>query len=96
MRDDETHHLYYKWFYPFMCITNLLLRCGWCLSLTQWSVQIDILSTCVACSEILRRGLWNLLRLENEHLNNVGEFRASSYRTFEKDRPATPVAVTEG
>ncbi|XP_006338427.1 phosphate transporter PHO1 homolog 3-like [Solanum tuberosum] len=31
----------------------------------------------VACLEILRRGLWNFFRLENEHLNNVGKYRAS-------------------
>ncbi|XP_055806500.1 phosphate transporter PHO1 homolog 3-like [Solanum dulcamara] len=30
----------------------------------------------VACLEILRRGLWNFFRLENEHLNNVGKYRA--------------------
>ncbi len=24
----------------------------------------------------LRRVIWNLIRMENEHLNNVGEFRA--------------------
>mmetsp|Transcript_107512 Transcript_107512/g.312695 ORF Transcript_107512/g.312695 Transcript_107512/m.312695 type:complete len:260 (-) Transcript_107512:169-948(-) len=87
MRRDKDRHLYYEWFYPFMCVVNLALRCGWCLSLTQWSIQTHILSTCVACSEVLRRGLWNLLRLENEHLNNAGNFRASSYRMSEKDRP---------
>jgi hypothetical protein len=26
--------------------------------------------------EITRRGVWNTIRIENEHLNNVGEFRA--------------------
>ncbi|XP_049346633.1 phosphate transporter PHO1 homolog 9-like isoform X1 [Solanum verrucosum] len=31
----------------------------------------------VACLEILRRGIWNFFRLENEHLNNVGKYRAS-------------------
>ncbi|XP_055805296.1 phosphate transporter PHO1 homolog 9-like [Solanum dulcamara] len=31
----------------------------------------------VACLEILRRGLWNFFRLENEHLNNVGKYRVS-------------------
>ncbi|KAM3286502.1 phosphate transporter PHO1 3 [Capsicum chacoense] len=30
----------------------------------------------VACLEILRRGIWNFFRLENEHLNNVGKYRA--------------------
>ncbi|KAK1401322.1 hypothetical protein POM88_000927 [Heracleum sosnowskyi] len=26
--------------------------------------------------EIIRRGIWNFFRLENEHLNNVGKYRA--------------------
>lgn len=30
----------------------------------------------VASLEILRRGIWNFFRLENEHLNNVGKYRA--------------------
>lgn len=30
----------------------------------------------VASLEIIRRGIWNFFRLENEHLNNVGKFRA--------------------
>ncbi|OIS99170.1 PREDICTED: phosphate transporter PHO1 homolog 9-like [Nicotiana attenuata] len=30
----------------------------------------------VASLEIFRRGLWNFFRLENEHLNNVGKYRA--------------------
>jgi hypothetical protein len=29
-----------------------------------------------AALEVIRRGLWNFYRLENEHLNNVGNFRA--------------------
>lgn len=31
----------------------------------------------IALSEVLRRGLWTLFRVENEHCNNVGRFRAS-------------------
>jgi hypothetical protein len=30
----------------------------------------------LAALEIIRRGIWNFFRLENEHLNNVGKFRA--------------------
>ncbi|KAK6152597.1 hypothetical protein DH2020_012236 [Rehmannia glutinosa] len=30
----------------------------------------------VASLEILRRGIWNFFRLENEHFNNVGKYRA--------------------
>jgi hypothetical protein len=31
----------------------------------------------IGLSEVLRRGLWTLFRVENEHCNNVGRFRAS-------------------
>jgi len=31
----------------------------------------------VAFSEVSRRGMWTLFRVENEHCNNVGRFRAS-------------------
>lgn len=31
----------------------------------------------IALTEVLRRGLWTLFRVENEHCNNVGRFRAS-------------------
>lgn len=30
----------------------------------------------LASLEVIRRGHWNFYRLENEHLNNVGKFRA--------------------
>ncbi|XVE91532.1 hypothetical protein REPUB_Repub01dG0017800 [Reevesia pubescens] len=32
--------------------------------------------TIVASLEIIRRGMWNFFRLENEHLNDVGRYRA--------------------
>ena len=31
----------------------------------------------IALSEVLRRGMWTLFRVENEHCNNVGRYRAS-------------------
>ena len=31
----------------------------------------------IGLSEVLRRGLWTLFRVENEHCNNVGRYRAS-------------------
>ncbi|KAI3776965.1 hypothetical protein L1987_46758 [Smallanthus sonchifolius] len=39
-------------------------------------LHANALIALVACLEIIRRGLWNFFRLENEHLNNVGKFRA--------------------
>ncbi|KAK7400898.1 hypothetical protein VNO78_12207 [Psophocarpus tetragonolobus] len=34
------------------------------------------MTSIVASLEIIRRGIWNFFRLENEHLTNVGKFRA--------------------
>ncbi|GMY13725.1 phosphate transporter PHO1 homolog 9 isoform X1 [Fagus crenata] len=61
-------------------VLNVLLRLAWMQSVLgfreapfldrQASVAI------VACLEILRHGIWNFFRLENEHLNNVGKYRA--------------------
>lgn len=36
-----------------------------------------ILAFVVSLSEVCRRGLWTLFRVENEHCTNVGRFRAS-------------------
>ncbi|XP_073130341.1 phosphate transporter PHO1 homolog 9-like isoform X3 [Henckelia pumila] len=35
-----------------------------------------VMITLVACLEILRRGIWNFFRLENEHFDNVEKYRA--------------------
>ena len=35
-----------------------------------------ILTTIFGLLELFRRFVWNFFRLENEHLNNCGEFRA--------------------
>lgn len=36
-----------------------------------------VLSFVVSLSEVCRRGIWSLFRVENEHCTNVGRFRAS-------------------
>lgn len=36
----------------------------------------DIMVTILAPLEVFRRFIWNFFRLENEHLNNCGKFRA--------------------
>ncbi|MCO5580861.1 hypothetical protein L7F22_034734 [Adiantum nelumboides] len=59
---------------------NILLRLAWIVSLTHLHfvgtpdhLLFDFL---LASLEVIRRGHWNFYRLENEHLNNVGKFRA--------------------
>ncbi|CAF4692238.1 unnamed protein product, partial [Rotaria magnacalcarata] len=36
----------------------------------------DVIGFIFGLIEIFRRFIWNYFRLENEHLNNCGEFRA--------------------
>ncbi|XP_071947796.1 xenotropic and polytropic retrovirus receptor 1 homolog [Antedon mediterranea] len=67
--------------YYFAMFEDFILRFAWTLALTmsiKGSLQPygDILITVLAILEVFRRFVWNFYRLENEHLNNCGEFRA--------------------
>ncbi|EPS61996.1 hypothetical protein M569_12798, partial [Genlisea aurea] len=42
----------------------------------QGMFEYDLIEFLFASLEVIRRGHWNYYRLENEHLNNVGKFRA--------------------
>lgn len=39
-------------------------------------VSSDLLTSILSPLEVFRRFVWNFFRLENEHLNNCGKFRA--------------------
>lgn len=39
-------------------------------------VEGDVMVTLLCPLEVFRRFMWNFFRLENEHLNNCGKFRA--------------------
>ncbi|KAK6913291.1 EXS, C-terminal [Dillenia turbinata] len=61
-------------------VLNVLLRFAWMQSVlgfreTQF-LHRTAMSAIFACLEIIRRGIWNFFRLENEHLNNVGKYTA--------------------
>lgn len=58
---------------------NVLLRAAWMQLVLEFQVPgltKTAISTTITCLEIIRRGIWNFFRLENEHLNNVGKYRA--------------------
>ncbi|CAD7077330.1 unnamed protein product [Hermetia illucens] len=66
-------------FYYFAIIEDLVLRFIWMLSfcLTEMKfISGDIMTSLTAPLEVFRRFVWNFFRLENEHLNNCGKFRA--------------------
>ncbi|KAK4780877.1 hypothetical protein SAY87_016983 [Trapa incisa] len=58
---------------------NLVLRLAWLQTVLHYnfgSVDYRVTGLFLAALEVIRRGLWNFYRLENEHLNNAGKFRA--------------------
>ncbi|CAA0825593.1 Phosphate transporter PHO1 homolog 3 [Striga hermonthica] len=60
-------------------VLNVILRLAWMqtvMNVTVFSLHRQTMITIVASLEIIRRGIWNFFRLENEHLNNVGKYRA--------------------
>ncbi|CAK9316731.1 unnamed protein product [Citrullus colocynthis] len=60
-------------------VLNVLLRFAWLQTVLDFQfsfLHTQGLITIVASLEIIRRGIWNFFRLENEHLNNVGKYRA--------------------
>ncbi|KAJ0095394.1 hypothetical protein Patl1_16793 [Pistacia atlantica] len=60
-------------------LLNVLLRFAWIQTVVKFDFDFmhrNTLIAIVACLEIIRRGIWNFFRLENEHLNNVGKYRA--------------------
>jgi hypothetical protein len=73
------------WYYVAM-VQNFLLRFTWVpmifinnylgsqISVSKSGFWVDLLSGSL---EIFRRCVWNIFRLENEHLNNVEEYRAT-------------------
>lgn len=66
-------------FYYFAIIEDLVLRFVWALSfyLTETGyVTSDLITSVLSPLEVFRRFVWNFFRLENEHLNNCGKFRA--------------------
>jgi hypothetical protein len=79
------------WYYAAMAI-DPILRFNWVMYLVI-PLQLQhsaITSFCVSLSEIFRRGMWSLFRVENEHCTNVGRFRASRDVPLPYDVPPSP------
>ncbi|KAJ8279658.1 hypothetical protein COCON_G00067240 [Conger conger] len=70
-----------KAYYYCAIVEDVILRFAWTIQLSLTTMKVfpsiaDILATILAPLEVFRRFVWNFFRLENEHLNNCGEFRA--------------------
>nr|KAJ3421172.1 Xenotropic and polytropic retrovirus receptor 1 [Polyrhizophydium stewartii] len=72
--------IYPKWVYFSAMGANAVLRLGWVFLLapSYWSIVTDyrFIVYGVALLEVFRRFFWAIIRMENEHSNNVGRFRA--------------------
>ena len=68
------------WYYLAM-VQDVALRFFWVILISlRWSLnltesQLIWVPTIFSVFEIWRRSIWNFFRLENEHLNNCGDFR---------------------
>lgn len=67
------------WWYYGAMIIDPILRFNWIFYvIVPGQLQTSaLLSFCVAFSEVCRRGIWTIFRVENEHCTNVERFRAS-------------------
>uniref|UniRef100_A0A673X425 Xenotropic and polytropic retrovirus receptor 1a n=1 Tax=Salmo trutta TaxID=8032 RepID=A0A673X425_SALTR len=70
-----------KAYYYCAIIEDVILRFAWTIQISLTTMTNipsvgDIVGTVLAPLEVFRRFVWNFFRLENEHLNNCGEFRA--------------------
>lgn len=66
-------------FYYFAIAEDFFLRYVWMLGFAMTELKFisgDLLTSILAPLEVFRRFVWNFFRLENEHLNNCGKFRA--------------------
>ncbi|XP_040150932.1 xenotropic and polytropic retrovirus receptor 1 isoform X1 [Anopheles arabiensis] len=77
LRDEVVYSS--NWFYYFAIVEDLILRFGWTLSMSlieMGYIDREIIVSILSPLEVFRRFIWNYFRLENEHLNNCGNFRA--------------------
>ncbi|OCK76386.1 EXS-domain-containing protein [Lepidopterella palustris CBS 459.81] len=84
------------WMYYVAMVVDPILRFNW-IFYAIYPLELQqpaILSFVVAFSEVCRRGMWTLFRVENEHCTNVGRFRASRDIPLPYDLPSTKISPT--
>ena len=82
LRDELIYgHGAQNWIYYLAVIEDSILRFAWVghffLKTTVWTTSTGhaVLTTIFGLLEIFRRFVWNFFRLENEHLNDAGDFQ---------------------
>ncbi|KAL7925552.1 EXS domain-containing protein [Trichoderma austrokoningii] len=71
--------LKYRWIYYVIMVVDPILRFAWIFYaiFTHDLQHSTIVSFMVSFAEVFRRGIWSLLRVENEHCANVAQYKAS-------------------
>lgn len=94
------NHLAYrrKWIYWAAIVFNTILRHQWIFYaiFTEDLQHSASMSFFVGLAEVIRRGVWTLFRVENEHTNNVASFRASRDIPLPYSIPQSPKMPEEG
>lgn len=73
------HFFLYQWIYYFAAIEDFVIRFRFLITvplIEMGLVDPETMIWIFAPLEVFRRFMWNFFRLENEHLNNCGNFRA--------------------
>ncbi|KAI5461447.1 EXS family-domain-containing protein [Mariannaea sp. PMI_226] len=68
-----------RWLYYFIMVVDPILRFAWVFYaiFTHNPQHSTIVSFMIALLEVVRRGMWALFRVENEHCANVSQYKAS-------------------
>jgi len=97
LRDNLAYKQY--WLYYLAIFIDPILRFNW-IFYAIYGNELQhsaILSFIVSLSEVFRRGLWTIFRVENEHCTNVGRFRASRDIPLPFEcRDYTPAVIESG
>ncbi|KAI1113713.1 EXS family-domain-containing protein [Nemania sp. NC0429] len=90
--------LKHRWMYYAIMVIDPILRFGWIFyAIFTHDIQHStITSFLVSLSEVVRRGMWALLRVENEHCSNVAQYKASRDIPLPYDLPSEPLIDRTG
>eukprot|EP00727_Mastigamoeba_balamuthi_P008795 m51a1_g4538 hypothetical protein (685) ;mRNA; r:40024-43008 len=94
LRDNLQYR--HKWIYYVCMALNLVLRMCWTLTISPEFFKIgrrmstDAFTTILSILEIARRGMWNIIRVEKEHLENCTHHTATRNIRLPLDTSSTP------
>lgn len=86
------------WVYYAAMVMNIVIRFNWIFyAIFVQDIQHSaVLSFVISLSEVCRRGIWSIFRVENEHCTNVLLFRASRDVPLPYDISTVPTAGLDG